>query len=146
MILSRRVGLAVSLAASLAAGGCTIGEGDPNKLEYAQLTLGSSQIVFIATNGKVQNAPLTIQRGATSTMIAEFRDGNDNADAEIHGGGYEVKIVSSNPGVVTFTRIGAFTGSVSGVSTGTADLAVSLTPLAGGKTSFGPFNVSITVN
>lgn len=146
MTLIRNLRLAAALAGVIVAGGCTIGEGQAGKLEYASLTLGSSQIVFIATNGKVQNGPLTIVRGATSTMIAEFHDGDDNLNSEIHGGGYQVSIVSSNPGIVTFTRIGAFTGSVNAVSTGTADLAVSLTPLSGGKTTFGPYNVPITVN
>jgi hypothetical protein len=105
-----------------------------------RLTVGSQTVIF--TEGGAQSG-LTIPNG-NATVTATFFDEDGDAIA-LHDDEFEVRIVPPNTNVVTFTRTGAFTGTLNGVADGTAVVEVGIWHLDENHYDFGDFDLNVTV-
>ena len=83
-----------------------------------------------------------VPRGATA-LDATFHNAAGNSVTLPTNSTYALDVVSSNTGRLTFTRTGPFAGTLNGLQTGPATLAVSI--VHGSHADFGPRNVTINV-
>lgn len=107
-----------------------------------RLTVGT-QIITIDDLLGVTGGPIAINVGARA-VTAVFLD-EDGDVMEVHDDEFELRIVPASTSIVTFTRTGAFAGTLTGVVAGNTTVAVSLWHLEEEHTDFGPFNVALTV-
>lgn len=104
-----------------------------------RLNIGG-QIVDITEAGA--NRSVDVPRGAT-TLDASFLNANGNPVTLSSTSTYALGVVSSNTSRLTFTRTGPFAGTLNGLQTGAATIAVSI--IHGSHDDFSPRNVTINV-
>jgi hypothetical protein len=130
-------------ATALVACGDSTAPDDHEELPHeVRLTIGS-QVVTITDGGVVTGGPIMIPVGSTS-ISAVFLDDED-AVMDLSADEYELRVVSDNTAVASFTRTSAFAGSLVGGTAGQTLLEVSLFHLEEQHEDFGPFNVTVVV-
>jgi|SRR5688572_9258656 hypothetical protein len=113
---------------------------DPaESIVMVRLNIGG-QTVEITEAGA--NRAVDVPRGATS-LDATFFNAAGNPVTLSSTSTYALDVVSSNTGRLTFTRTGPFSGTLNGLQTGSATIAVKI--LHGSHEDFGPRNVTINV-
>lgn len=90
------------------------------EVQTIRLVVGSQTINFIAS----QPAAF-IARGAHNVSVSFLR-ANGSVDPVVNATDFEVQITAANTSIVTFTRTGAFTGTLTGVAAGSTTLKVCL--------------------
>jgi hypothetical protein len=144
-ILLRRLPLLVPmlLVAAAACSDSTEPEPEP-EVATMRLIIGGTDTVTVAENGAVTGGPITID--ATTSIAAEWLRDDGTPDPIVDGATFELAVVVANTGIVTFTRTGAFAGTLTKVAAGTTSATFGLLHVDEGHEDFGPFPVSIVVN
>lgn len=104
-----------------------------------RLTIGTATVDVTAGGA---SRGVDVPRGATS-IDAAFLNANGNPVTLPASSTYALDVVSSNTQRLTFTRTGAFSGSLNGLQTGAVTLSVSL--VHGSHTDFSPRTVNVNV-
>jgi hypothetical protein len=104
-----------------------------------RLNIGG-QIVDITEAGA--NRAVDVPRGATS-LDATFYNAGGTTVTLSSSSTYALGVVSSNTSRLSFTRTGPFSGTLNGLQTGEATLAVSI--IHGSHDDFSPRNVTVNV-
>jgi hypothetical protein len=101
-------------------------------------------------------APIDIDAGATvsptilitpgaHTVTATFLRANGDIEPLVTGTEFELRLENLNPAIATFTRTGAFTGTLTGLAVGSDEATIELFHLEELHPDFGPKGVTITV-
>jgi hypothetical protein len=135
---------ALSSAATACGDDPVIEEPDPAEEVVAmRLTIGS-QTITINELGTVTGGPILLPR-ANTTVTAVFLDEDDSIvtglDAE-----FRLEVTIGNTTLATFTRTGAFSGTLAGVAAGQTTIEFALFHVAENHEDFGFFPVPTTVN
>jgi len=118
-----------------------IGSSDPaDAVVTIRLTIGQETVDVTASGAS--RSSVDLPRGAI-TLAATFLNANGTAVTLPSSTTYALDVVSSNTGRLTFTRTGAFTGTLNGLLTGSTTIAVNL--IHGSHSHIGPRNVTINV-
>lgn len=126
----RPLTLAVAVLAAGALAGCDgddpviPGDDHAEEVDAVRLTVGS-QVVEVDIGGAVTGGPIAIPAGSSVAVTATFLD-HDGDLIQLHADDYELRLEPQAAGVVTFTRSGAFAGTLTGVAAGQTSLAVLL--------------------
>jgi hypothetical protein len=130
------------VAALSALTGCGSDPVEPEEPEIGsiRLTVGSQTLVI--TEGGPQGT-LTISGASSSVSVAFFDDVGDSMTLDADE--FELRLTPANTGVLTFTRTGAFTGTLNRVSAGSTTMTVSAYHKVEQHDDFGPHTVSVTV-
>jgi hypothetical protein len=142
----RRITVTTVLLSALAFNAC---DDDPvevveePEIAALRLTVGS-QVVTVDDSGNVTGGPILIAVGNTSIAAAAL-DENGDVMADVTAAEFRLDVVSANAGVVTFSRTGAFAGTLAGVAAGQTSIDVSIFHLEEMHEDFGEFPVSVTV-
>jgi hypothetical protein len=113
---------------------------DPgDAIAIIRLTIGQTT-VDVTSSGASRD--VDVPRGAT-TLAATFINNNGTTVTLPSATTYALDVVSSNTGRLTFTRTGAFTGTLNGVLSGAATISVNL--VHGSHSHVGPRTVNVTV-
>lgn len=103
----------------------------------------AEQTVDITRSGA--QAGITLPVNLAAAVTAEFLD-DDGDPVDLHDDEFELRVVPQNASLLTFTRTGAFGGTLTGLTAGEVTLAaVSVFHLDEGHDDFGPFNVGVTI-
>jgi len=137
---------ALSLIALTALAACDdspTDEGDPAESVVAmRLTVGT-QTITINESGTVTGGPIVLPRGNT-VISAVFLDAGNaivaGLDAE-----FRLEVTTDNAGIATFTRLGTFNGTLTGVAVGQTTLRFALFHVEEDHEDFGFFGVPTTV-
>lgn len=152
-VLRRALRLGAAVAAISFATACDdddpLEPGEEPNVEIMQLTLGAQgpigpQVVTVRLGGVVTGGPIRLGLGPR-TVTATFFRADGSADPNVNSTSYELSVAGLNTNVATFSRTGAFTGTLIGVSNGTTAGRFGLYHRAEMHDDFGPFPVSITV-
>jgi hypothetical protein len=123
----------------------TAEEEDPAEaIESVRLTIGASTVT-LNTSGTVISgtSPIVIPAG-THVVTATFLDGaGASINAEL--GEFEMRLTPANAALLTFTRTGAFAGTLTRVAAGSTQLSFVLWHIAEGHEDLGPWPVNVTV-
>ena len=152
-------GMAVPFACLMLLGACrdtTDPEPEP-EVASVRLTIGGTtlQIVTIATNPgcAVTGGPINLTVGQARTLAATFlNDAGDpdpvaNDAATFKLGGNEGQAdPTPTPGTITFSRTGAFTGTLTGSAATSGTVFLSLLHVEEGHEDWGPCSVPISVS
>jgi hypothetical protein len=133
---------ALSLGLMLAA--CTGAEPEAEPaVATMRLTVGT-QTIDVADNGAVTPAAgITIS--ANTNLTATFLKADGSAETLVTADEFELRVTPANAALVTFTRSGAFAGTLNRLASGSTQLSVELFHLIEQHEDLGPFNVPITV-
>lgn len=147
-IAPRRIGLVrttLALWAGLAlAAACDdeTGPTDPADTILSMRVTVENQTVTVNEGGTVTGGPIRIQVSGvpiSATFISAAGVPVGGLDA------YELRVTSAAPGFVTFSRLSAFSGTLTRVAPGATALSIGLWHNGEGHFDFGPFNVPIIV-
>jgi hypothetical protein len=105
-----------------------------------------AQTITVSRNGAVTGGPIVITLPTALTITASFLNAAGSQDPVAHGGRFQLDVTPDSTSTVTFTRVSAFVGTLTGVAAGSTNVAVSLFHIGDGDTDFGPFPVAVTVN
>jgi len=136
-----------ALIALVAASGCKKDEEPEPEVASVVLTVGTATVT-ISSTGAVTGGPITVTRPNQASISASFRKADGTQDPVAHGSQFELQVTSANTGLLTFTRTGAFAGTLTGVTgpaAGSTTIAVSLFHTVEMHADFGPFNVTVNV-
>ena len=118
-----------------------IDQGDPaDAITTIRLQIGQQTVDITEAAGA--SRAVDVPRGATA-VAATFLNANGNTVTLPSGSTFFIEIVSSNTSRLTYTSTGAFQGTLNGLQSGAASIAVTL--MHGSHPDFGPRNVNITV-
>lgn len=117
-------------------------EGEP-EVATMRLTVGS-QTINVADDGTVTGGPITIPVGSTA-ISAQFLLASGQPEPLVKPDVFQLTVSSDNAGVASFTRGGAFNGSLVGGAKGTTILRFALFHIEEGHEDFGPFPVTVVV-
>jgi hypothetical protein len=132
---------------ALAFGACssaTDEEAEPEVVTL-RLTVGA-QTITVSDNGTVTGGPIAISATGTVTVSAEFLRDNGTADPLVTSAQFQLNADPADAGIVTFSRTGAFAGTLTGASAGSTTIEFSLFHIAEGHEDFGPFPVPVEVS
>ncbi len=132
---------AAVLLLSLVAAACKESTEPDDEPEVAsmRLTVGSSTVT-VAENGQVTGGPLRITT-ANQTITADFLKADGSVESRVTDAEFRFDITGGTG--VTFTRTGAFAGTIRGAAAGTTTVTVSLFHLIENHEDFGPFPLSV---
>lgn len=143
---SRRLTVLILFAAGalgLACDDSTEPEPEP-EVATLRLIVGGSDTIEVATGGAVTGGPITI--AGNTTVVAEWLRGDGTEDPVVDATTFELAVEVDDESIVTFTRTGAFAGTLNKVAAGSTSATFALFHVEEGHEDFGPFPVSITVN
>jgi hypothetical protein len=128
--MRRRYAAIGFLALSVIAVGCdeTTEPDEEPEIATMRLIVGSQTINVNAETGVVTGGPIVIPVGATS-ISAQFLLANGQPEPLVTSTTFRLEAVPTNAAVVTFTRTGAFTGTLNGILRQTTTI------------TFGPFHL-----
>jgi hypothetical protein len=135
----------LSLAAGLLCAGCAGEEPDVEPTVTAIRLLVGAQTVEVSDNGTVTGGPIQLSAGQDVTLTATFLGAAGAVETGISAAEFEIRVEPADEGIVSFTRTGAFAGTLAGGSAGSTTVAVALFHLVEMHEDFGPFNVPVTV-
>jgi hypothetical protein len=114
---------------------------DPaDEIATIRLTIGAQTVDMTDSN----SPSVTIPRQANAVAVT-FLDAAGVTLPNNLFGDFEIRLESENAARVTFTRTGAFTGTLTGLSAGAAVVQVSLFHIEEGHNDFGPRPLAVTV-
>ena len=135
---------------------------DPHEVDVASLRLtiatpgtANTQTVTIASNPgcAVSGGPIALTVNQARTVTATFLNGAGTADPVANdadefqlAGGEGENNPTPTPGTITFTRTGAFSGTLTGSAATSGSVFFSLLHLEEGHEDWGPCAVPITVS
>jgi hypothetical protein len=132
---------ALPLVALLSLAACE----DPAEVEVPEATMirlvAAGQTVDITTDGASRS--LNLVRGNNTVTATFFRD-NGN-ELQLGTNDFEIRLTPANTGVATFTRTGAFAGTLAGVATGSTQVSVELFHKIDQHAHLGPVQVTVNV-
>ncbi|MGE0160321.1 MAG: hypothetical protein AB7T31_12995 [Gemmatimonadales bacterium] len=137
----------VLLAGGMVLAGCNddpVVEDEP-EVATMRLTIGS-QVVDVDDTGAVTGGPIALTTGVNPTVTAQWLKADGSAETLVTSGVFELRAEPANTAVVTFTRTGAFAGTLDGLTAGSTQIEFSLFHLEEGHEDFGPFDVDVTVS
>jgi hypothetical protein len=102
------------------------------------------QTIDVDDAGVVTGGPIVI--AATTSFTVSWLRADGSPDPLVTADEFEVQVVPTNTGLVTFTRTGPFAGSLNRVAAGSTTISFALLHVEENHEDFGPFNVPITVN
>jgi hypothetical protein len=132
---------------ALAFGACSnaTDEGAEPEVVMMRLTIGA-QTITVSDNGTVTGGPIAITATGTVTVSAQFLRDDGTPDPLVTDALFQLNADPANAGIVTFSRTGAFTGTLTGVSAGSTTIEFSLFHISEGHEDFGPFPVPVEVS
>ena len=139
MKLARRfLGMVLMAGAIAACDDDPVGPEEP-EIDAVRLTLGAQTVTITSLN---TTGTVTIPVGTTA-ISAVFLD----ADGDVlHlGSEFELRVTPAASGAVTFTRTGAFAGSLQATAAGTTTMQIQAFHLEENHPDFGPFTVTVIV-
>jgi hypothetical protein len=145
--ISGRRFAALALASLVAASACKKDEDQEPEVASVSLTVGTATITINST-GVVTGGPITVTRPNSVAISASFKRADGTQDEIAHGADFELQVTSANTGLLTFTRTGAFAGTLAGVAgpaAASTTIAVALFHKVEQHADFGPFNVTVNV-
>lgn len=114
---------------------------DPaDEIATIRLAIGAQTVDMTDSN----SPSVTIPRQANAVAVT-FLDAAGSTLPNSLFSDFEIRLVSENAARLTFTRTGAFTGTLTGLSAGAAVIQVSLFHLEEGHEDFGPRPLAVTV-
>lgn len=145
--LFRPIATALVLLPALALGACssTTDEQSEPEVSSMRLTIGA-QTITVSETGTVTGGPIAITANGTVTVSAAFLRADGSADPVVTAAQFQLNADPADAGVVTFTRTGSFSGTLTGVSAGSTTIEFSLFHIAEGHEDFGPFPVPVEVS
>jgi hypothetical protein len=132
---------------ALAFGACSnaTDEGAEPEVVMMRLTVGAHAIT-VSDNGTVTGGPIAIAASGTVTVSAEFLQADGTADPLVTSAQFQLNVDPADAGVVTFSRTGAFAGTLTGAGAGSTTIEFSLFHISEGHEDFGPFPVPVEVS
>ena len=106
-----------------------------------RLTVGAQ--VIDVTEGTVTGGPIVIN--GNTNLSATFLKADGSVETLVTADEFELRVTPANTNLVTFTRTGAFAGTLNRVAAGGTQLEVALFHLIEQHEDFGPVDVAITV-
>lgn len=139
-----RVAGAMLLPLALA-GGCVVGTGgtEPAVATLLLLFPGNDTVFVDIGSGVVTSGPITTF--STVDFTAEFFAENGTPDGRVTDARFRLDVTPTNTSIVTFTRVGSFSGRLNKVTTGDTQIAFALVELAAARNVFAR-SVAISVN
>lgn len=137
---------ALAIVSLAAVTGCKKDELPEPDVASITLTVGTSTITI--NNSGVASGPITVTRPNPVAISASFRKADGTQDPVAHGAEFEAEVTSANTGLLTFTRTGAFAGTLAGVAgpaAASTTIGVALFHTVEQHRDFGPFNVTVNV-
>lgn len=140
---SRRF-LGVTIAAlTFGTTGCDDGHDHEHlEVEFMRLTIGA-QTITVNARGEISGGTVTIPAGVATTVTAVFLDDDMQPDDHVEADEFQLS-VTPNAGI-TFTRTGAFSGTLLGTTAGSIVVRFGLLHVEEDHHDFGPFQVPVTV-
>jgi hypothetical protein len=135
----------VAAAAFMLAVAC---DDDPGEAEPEVATLRiiiGTDTVEVDEFGNVTGGPISIPTGATS-LTAEWLRADGSPEPLVDDAEFDLQGVPANTGVVTFSSATVFTGTLTGVASGSTTIDFALFHTAEQHEDFGPHTVPVTVN
>jgi hypothetical protein len=86
---------------------------------------GAAAVTYNIDLGTGLAAPIVITRTA-NPVVATFLRANGDVETLVSAAEFELRLDGLNPAIATFTRTGAFTGTLTGVAVGTDAVTVQL--------------------
>lgn len=118
-------------------------EEDEPEVATMRLTVGS-QSIDVADDGTVTGGPISIPVGST-TVSAQFLLANGQPEPLVTADVFQLNVDSDDASVASFSRGGAFNGTLVGAAAGNTILRFSLFHIEEGHEDFGPFPVPVQV-
>jgi hypothetical protein len=136
--------MVASLAIGVACEDDPIVEPEPEVATLRIIFPSLNDTVFVdVETGTVTSGPITI--AATTAFTTQFRKADGSTEGLVTGADFRLDVTPANTGIVTFTRSGAFAGSLNKVAAGATTITFALFHLAEAHNEF-ERPVSITVN
>jgi hypothetical protein len=109
-----------------------------------RLAVGNQVVTVRRSDGAVTGGPIVIGQGATN-FSATFLDGSGNPVSGLDD--FELRVTPANPGLVTFNRVSALSGTLNRVQVAPAStqLSVQLWHQEEQHADVGPFNVPLSM-
>ena len=109
-----------------------------------RLQIGTQTINMATSNGAITGGPVVITRATATPLSATFLRADGTPDPVVQASTFELRIATVSGGV-TFSRTGAFAGTLTGPTAGAASVSVLLYHLSEQHEEYGPFTMPITV-
>lgn len=126
---------------------CGDDELDEPQVQTIRLVVGTgaSAVTYNIDRGTGLTGNIVIGRTATP-VTATFLRANGQGEPLVTAAEFELRLEDLNPAIATFTRTGAFTGTLTGVAVGTDAVTVQLYHTVDMHPDFGPRSVNLQVN
>jgi hypothetical protein len=118
-------------------------EDDEPTIGSMRIIVGT-QTVTVSSSGVVTGGPIVIPTGNTA-ISATFLLPNGQVETKVDAATFRLDVATDNAAMASFTRIGAFNGTLVGGTKGSTVLRFALFHLAEQHNDFGPFPVPVTV-
>jgi len=139
-VRDRLAGLA--LIAVLAMTACSkTEEGEPD-VSTIRITAGTVT-VNITKAGVVTGGPIVVTHGTSIAISGAFLKSDGTPETAIVDPTYRLDVSPAAGGLVTFTRTGAFAGTVNGITAGSTTVGVALFHVADNENHVGPISVPV---
>ncbi|MDA0330327.1 MAG: hypothetical protein O2958_15145 [Gemmatimonadetes bacterium] len=136
--------LALTLSLAVTACGDDMGpEEEEPEVATMRITVGA-QSIDVADDGTVTGGPISLSVGSTSISV-QFLLANGQPEPLVTDAVFQVNVESDNAGVVSFTRVGAFDGTLVAGAAGSTTVRLALFHIEEAHEDFGPFPVPVVV-